>query len=335
MPGAVWTRAGGAALGAARRACWRGAASCCRCRGGCARWRRPLALPLLVPPRDAAGRRPLRPASPPTSARARRCSCARARTCWCSTPARSTRATATPASACSLPLLRARGDAAHRPAGPQPPRQRPRRRRRARCSARCRSTTLLELARARPSAARRRRAPHTAATPASAGAGTASTSTSSIRAAADYERVACKPNALSCVLRVVSGGGRSALLTGDIEREQEAALVAADARGAAQRRAGRAAPRQPDVVDARPSSTPSRRAIAVFQAGYRNRFGHPARRCARALSRARHRASSPARRAAPGSGRPHGRRATRGRLRARRVARRYWQPSRRRCRRPP
>ncbi|HZJ72216.1 MAG TPA: DNA internalization-related competence protein ComEC/Rec2, partial [Planctomycetota bacterium] len=43
--------------------------------------------------------------------------------------------------------------------------------------------------------------------------------------ATDYTG-ARKPNALSCVIRV-SGGGRSALLTGDIEREQEAALVAA------------------------------------------------------------------------------------------------------------
>ncbi|MDH3461159.1 MAG: DNA internalization-related competence protein ComEC/Rec2, partial [Burkholderiaceae bacterium] len=42
---------------------------------------------------------------------------------------------------------------------------------------------------------------------------------------ADYERK-LKPNSMSCVLRV-SGGGHSVLLTGDIERAQELALVAA------------------------------------------------------------------------------------------------------------
>jgi len=89
----------------------------------------------------------------------------------------------------------------------------------------------------------------------------------------DYERT-LKPNAMSCVLRV-SGGGRSALLTGDIEKEQEAALVAAAPEAL-----------RSDVLIAphhgsKTSSTGAfleavQPTVAVFQAGYRNRFGHPA-----------------------------------------------------------
>jgi competence protein ComEC len=91
-------------------------------------------------------------------------------------------------------------------------------------------------------------------------------------AASGYD-VPARPNAMSCVLRV--GNGRAhALLAGDIEKPQEAALA-----------------ERPDAVRAdlllvphhgsRTSSSAAfldavRPALAVAQAGYRNRFGHPA-----------------------------------------------------------
>jgi len=89
----------------------------------------------------------------------------------------------------------------------------------------------------------------------------------------DYGRT-LKSNAMSCVLRV-SGGGRSVLLTGDIEKEQEAALIAA---------APEALKSDVLIVPHHGSKTSSTAAfldlaqprMAVFQAGYRNRFGHPA-----------------------------------------------------------
>jgi competence protein ComEC len=91
-------------------------------------------------------------------------------------------------------------------------------------------------------------------------------------AAGDYD-AASKPNALSCVLRI-SNGARTALLAGDVELAQESRLVqdAADLRA--------------DVllVPHHGSKTSSSAAfldtvqpsIALVQAGYRNRFGHPA-----------------------------------------------------------
>lgn len=85
-----------------------------------------------------------------------------------------------------------------------------------------------------------------------------------------------RSNALSCVLRISAGpAGASALLTGDIEQAQEAALVA-----------GQAAALRSDVLlvphhGSRTSSTAGfidavAPGVAVFQTGYRNRFGHPA-----------------------------------------------------------
>jgi competence protein ComEC len=82
-----------------------------------------------------------------------------------------------------------------------------------------------------------------------------------------------RPNTLSCVLRI-SGGQHAALLVGDIEAAQEAALV------------HRGAPLRADVllVPHHGSKTSSTAAFldavqprfAWVQAGYRNRFGHPA-----------------------------------------------------------
>ncbi|HEY1103202.1 MAG TPA: DNA internalization-related competence protein ComEC/Rec2 [Burkholderiaceae bacterium] len=89
---------------------------------------------------------------------------------------------------------------------------------------------------------------------------------------ADYA-AATKSNALSCVLRV-AGAGRVVLLAGDIEAAQEARLLAAGA------------PLQADLLlvphhGSKTSSTPAfvqavQPRLAVVQAGYRNRFGHPA-----------------------------------------------------------
>jgi competence protein ComEC len=94
--------------------------------------------------------------------------------------------------------------------------------------------------------------------------------------ASDYERT-LKTNAMSCVLRVSESrpGGHSLLLTGDIEREQEAALVA---------RQGDRLRSDVLVVPHHGSKTSSSAAfldavqprVAMVQAGYRNRFGHPA-----------------------------------------------------------
>ncbi len=91
--------------------------------------------------------------------------------------------------------------------------------------------------------------------------------------ASDYER-ARKSNAMSCVLHV-SGAGRSVLLTGDIEAEQEAALLAEGAGALASDvlivpHHGSKTSSSPAFIDAVHPS------VAIFQAGYRNRFGHPA-----------------------------------------------------------
>lgn len=83
-----------------------------------------------------------------------------------------------------------------------------------------------------------------------------------------------KPNAHSCVLRVRAQSGASALLAGDIERAQELALVQ---RGAAPRVDLLLVPHHGSKTS---SSAPFLEAvqprIALVQAAYRSRFGHPA-----------------------------------------------------------
>jgi competence protein ComEC len=89
--------------------------------------------------------------------------------------------------------------------------------------------------------------------------------------APDYERK-LKPNALSCVMRV-SAANTSAMLVGDIEAVQEQSLVQSSQ------------PLQADwlLVPHHGSATSSTQvfleavqpSVAIVQAGYRNRFGHP------------------------------------------------------------
>lgn len=88
---------------------------------------------------------------------------------------------------------------------------------------------------------------------------------------ADYERK-LKPNALSCVLRVTAHD-TSALLAGDIEAAQEQDLV----------QSGQDLQADWLLVPHHGSATSSTQAfleavqpsVAIVQAGYRNRFGHP------------------------------------------------------------
>jgi competence protein ComEC len=94
-------------------------------------------------------------------------------------------------------------------------------------------------------------------------------------AADSYGDAALKPNARSCVLKI-SGGGKAAMLAGDIEAAQEVQLLAAAPRGL-----------RADVLLAphHGSGTSSTEAflravepsVALFQVGYRNRYHHPQR----------------------------------------------------------
>ncbi|WP_236698506.1 DNA internalization-related competence protein ComEC/Rec2 [Xylophilus sp. Leaf220] len=136
-------------------------------------------------------------------------------------------------------------------------------------------------------------------------------------AAADYT-AAAKSNALSCVLRI-STGSATALLVGDIEAAQEDALRSAGA------------PLAADVllVPHHGSRTSSTAAFvdavaprwAIVQAGYRNRFGHPAPEVA-----ARYAARGATLVASPDCGAARWSSAAPGRMACeRRVAPHYWQ----------
>jgi competence protein ComEC len=92
---------------------------------------------------------------------------------------------------------------------------------------------------------------------------------------ADDAAPEAKSNARSCVLRVADAAGRSVLLAGDIEAAQEAALVA---------RLGSRLRSDVLLVPHHGSRTSSTEGfldavqprVAVVQAGYRSRYGHPA-----------------------------------------------------------
>jgi competence protein ComEC len=109
---------------------------------------------------------------------------------------------------------------------------------------------------------------------------------------ADYQRALAgtlRPNGLSCVLRI-SNGRRTVLLTGDIERQQELSILARHGQGAGLTPQALAQAHglslQADVLlvphhGSRTSSTQNwlnavRPRWALVQAGYRNRYGHPA-----------------------------------------------------------
>lgn len=91
--------------------------------------------------------------------------------------------------------------------------------------------------------------------------------------AEDYGRGALKSNAMSCVLKV-SGPQGALLLTGDIERQQEAELLATsrDALKADVLLVPHHGSRTSSTADFLDAVAP---AAALVQAGYRNRFGHP------------------------------------------------------------
>jgi competence protein ComEC len=92
----------------------------------------------------------------------------------------------------------------------------------------------------------------------------------------DYESPK-KPNAMSCVLRI-SAGQHSVLLVGDLEQAQEARLVAESTTKTIMLKSdvllvphhGSKTSSSPEFLDAVQPQ------LAIVQAGYRNRFGHPA-----------------------------------------------------------
>ncbi len=84
-----------------------------------------------------------------------------------------------------------------------------------------------------------------------------------------------RPNALSCVLRIAAHGAPTTLLSGDIEREQELRL--AGRHGDALRADLLLVPHHGSATSSTPLFLDAvQPRWAIVQAGYRNRFGHPA-----------------------------------------------------------
>ena len=97
-------------------------------------------------------------------------------------------------------------------------------------------------------------------------------------AGGDYARDAEAERAVVRAARRARGGQQRAAHRRHRARRRKRRWSARSAARAAQRRADRAAPRQPDLVDRGVPRRGRSRELAVFQAGYRSRFGHPARR---------------------------------------------------------
>lgn len=139
--------------------------------------------------------------------------------------------------------------------------------------------------------------------------------------AQDYGVRSLRPNTVSCVLRITAsaGGGHAALLAGDIEAAQERRLAA---------EAGDLLRADLLLVPHHGSKTSSSDAflvavaprVALVQAGYRNRYGHPAE-----VVLARYAARGIAVVASPGCGAAHWSSDDPGSVRCERQAsRRYW-----------
>ncbi|HMN21136.1 MAG TPA: DNA internalization-related competence protein ComEC/Rec2 [Ottowia sp.] len=93
--------------------------------------------------------------------------------------------------------------------------------------------------------------------------------------AADALAGARRSNDVSCVLRVEDARGASVLLAGDIERAQERTLAAAH--GAGLRSDALLVPHHGSKTSSSPLLLDAvQPRVALVQAGYRNRFGHPA-----------------------------------------------------------
>jgi competence protein ComEC len=200
----------------------------------------------------------------------------------CTTPARATRPKATPATACWCRCCAPGRAAGH--AGAEPPRQRPHRRRGAVLASSRQAHAAVH--RRRRTRTRAGRAPGSAARPASAGAGTAWISRCCTRAPDDYATARQSPTPLSCVLRVRSAGGHGACWPATSSGAGAARCWPAGARLRADLLL------VPHHGSKTSSSAPFLDAVqprlALVQAGYRNRFGHPAARGDGALPGARH-----------------------------------------------
>ena len=306
LAGARCGRAGRAARGRmARRPAGGACCSCCRCRGGCALLARAAGCC-----RCCGRRRRGRPTGrfELVAADVGQGTAVLVRTrdaqllVYDSRPAL-LRATATPASACSCRCC-ARAASAHRPAGAEPPRQRPRRRRRSAAAAHRRSTrcsSSLEAGHPLLGGGARRTG---AARPASAGTGTACASRCCTRPPTTTTRAPSRTRCRACCASPAAG--RSALLTGDIERDAGGGARRRARRRPAQRRAARRRTTAARPRRARPSSTPCGRGSRCSRPATATASAIRPPEVLGALPRARHRASCQRRAAAPGTWRADG-----------------------------